>query len=209
MKSRSSTPSARRHTFAVAVAVCAALPMLVACGPREPGPHEAERGQIFYWQVTSSEVVAGDKCTDNESFRSDLEPEPLEANTFLMYRLSEDGRTAVAQTCTSTDADSCVDSETGIVFDVSGNELISDPPPAVRDVEGSSCDLEGDELWTVEDQGETMRFTLDVEFNLVGDPLVCADLERQAEADAPNGEGMNGCVVSMLVDGEFYSAQTP
>lgn len=183
------------------------LALTAGCGPREAGPHEHERGSVFYWQVTGSDVSFGAECTDDDGFRGDIEPPEFEPNSFLMYELSDDGEEAVAMDCESTLASSCDVSDTGIVFDVSGNKLRYDPEPVLRDLSGD-CDVEADELWTLVDEGETLPMTVEITFDLVGDPLACDQLESEMRAQSPNGKGFDGCVVSMEVDTAFHSTGT-
>lgn len=180
------------------------LVVLTACGgPREAGPHEAERGEVFFWQVTASDVAFGDDCTDHPEFRDDVRPLEFEDNSFLLYELSEDGEEAITVSCTTTDADSCQDDEDPLVFAVDGNELVYDPEPELRD-SASACDLEVDELWTLIDAGETLEMTVDLTMARVGDPSVCAQEEATIAAQSPNEKAFEGCVVSMIVDLEFY-----
>lgn len=183
------------------------LVVLTACGPREAGPHETERGEVFFWEVTGSDVIFSDECTDHPDFRADVKPPEFEDNSFLLYELSEDGSEAVSVSCTTTDADSCTDEEDPLVFAVDGNELIYDPDPEVRDLT-SACDLEVDELWTLVDAGETLEMTADLAFARVGDATVCEQEEANIAAQSPNGEAFEGCVISMIVDTAFYRTDT-
>lgn len=193
----------------VTLGACGLLPLVVACAPRAPGPEEAEYGEVFYWEVTGSALEVGERCTDNPAFADGLEPPEFEDNTYLMYLVEGDGERAVLQSCDTLDPSTCEDSELGLVFDIDGNDLVADPDPAVRDVENSPCDLEVDERWVVEDRGETMEMTMEVGYNLVGDAATCDALEAQVKADAPNGQGLNGCVLTLVVDGVFDRSSAP
>ena len=183
--------------------------LMLACGPREPGPSETEYGKVFYWKVTGSDLLFGEECTDSDTFRDDLDKPAFEDNSFILYRVSDDGQQAIAQSCETTMASTCDDSDTEIVFDISGNELIYDPPQEVRDIEGTTCDLGADELWTLTDQGETLSAAIDIQFNHVGEAAVCDPIEAALRADSDNGQGIDGCVLTITVDTEFHSAQTP
>ncbi len=179
-----------------------------ACGERDAGPHEHEYGEITFWRVTASNVSLA-ACTDSGNWQTAVEPPAIEENSFLIYLLSEDGTTAAAQDCTTTLASSCGTSSTGIVFDVSGHTLTYDPAATTRPIQGSTCELEGDELWTITDAGETASMAVDVAFGLVGDPTACAQLDAAVIADSPNGNGIDGCVVTIGVEMEFRSSSRP
>lgn len=177
--------------------------LLTACGPREAGPHEAEGGKVFFWEVVGSDVAFGDACTDHPDFRAEVKPLEFDESSFLVYELSEDGTEAVTVDCTTTDADSCTDEEDPIVFRVDGNELVFESEPVVEDL-ASACDLEGQELWTLVDAGETLEMTVDVTFRRVGEPTACEQDEATIAAQSPNGEAFDGCVISTIVDTAFY-----
>jgi hypothetical protein len=178
--------------------------LITACAPREAGPHESEYGETFFWEVVGSDVTFGDACTDAEEFRDDIQPIEFEENTFLIYKLSDDGSQAVAQDCTTTQAESCTDSDVDITFGVTGNQLEWEAEPAVNPIDGSLCDLEAQQVWTLTDRGETLDMEVALSFSLVGDVTACDELQSQAEADSPNGEGLDQCEVTMLIDTEFY-----
>ncbi|MEE8408996.1 MAG: hypothetical protein V3T05_05285 [Myxococcota bacterium] len=179
-----------------------------ACGERDAGPHEHEYGEITFWLVTGSNVSFA-TCTDSGNWQAAVEPPAIEENSFLIYLLSEDGTTAAAQDCTTTKASSCGPSSTGIVFEVSGHTLTYDSAGTTRPIQGSTCELEGDELWTITDLGETASMAVDIAFGLVGDPTACAQLDADVIADSSNGNGIDGCVVTLGVEMEFHSSSRP
>ncbi len=180
-----------------------------ACGlAREPGPLETDRGAVTYWLVTGTSV-GFDACTDAESWQSDITPPEFPANSYLLYRISDDGNEAIAQSCETTLASSCHDSETGIVFDVSGHTLTYVPGPDFVDVMGSTCDIELDQVWVVEDQGEIGTMVVTIAIYLIGDATACATLDDQIIAESSNGLGFDGCTVTLSVDLEFDQTQVP
>ncbi len=181
---------------------------LAACGPREPGPLESDRGKVTYWVVTGTSVTF-DACTDAQAWQSDVTPEAPSENSYLMYLVSEDGTQAVAQSCTSTRASSCEDSATGIVFDVQGHLLSHDPAPEISDLTGTICDLELDQLWEIEDRGDTGTMEVAIGVALVGDPTACTALDDQVKLESGNGLGFDGCTVTLAVELDFDQAQTP
>ena len=182
--------------------------LTAACGPREAGVTESDHGSIFYWEVTSADSTFNDECTDDEDLREASTPN-FEENTFIIYRVADDGQTAISQDCDTTSASSCSDDDDPIVFDIDGTELIYDPGPEVEDVENSACDLQNDQRWVLTDNGETMTMALELLFNHVGDVDLCAAVEQQLEAQSGNGQGLDGCAITLNVEAEFHSAQTP
>lgn len=195
--------------FARLLAVSALCSLIAACGPRAPGPHEHEWGDIFYWEVTGSELDVGHRCTDAPSFRDKLQGPEFEENTYLMYRVDTDGRSAVMQSCRTLDPATCEDSALDLVFEIDGQKLVAHPPPDVRDIENSACKLEGDEIWTVLDRGETMKLTYETTFQLVGDVTACAELEDRIVSQSSNGQGVNDCTLTLIVDGVFDRSSAP
>lgn len=190
------------------VVVLVVLVVSTACGPREPGPHEAEYGEVFYWSVLAANVTFGESCTDDLNFRQDIQPPEITENSFVIYRLNEDGTEAVAQDCDTTRADSCADSDVGITFTVSGHDLVWDAEPMVQDVEDSACDLEADQLWALTDQGETLDMAVAIQFGLVGDAATCDALQTQVESQSANDQGLDGCEVTLTVDAEFFGTDS-
>ena len=175
---------------------------------RSPGPAEEERGEVFYWLVTSSDLTWGEECSDSESLREDVGPVEFEENSYLIYEVSDDGTEAVAMDCTSTDASSCTESDLDIRFVIDGSTLKYQPEPDVKDIEGSDCDLEGTQTWTIEDQGETGTFALDVGFALIGDVDDCAAHQAALEAQSDNGKGLDGCVVTYDIGLEYTKSES-
>src|SRR5947208_3291312 len=105
-----------RLVFFAALGAAALACAVLACGPRAPGPHANE---LIYWHVTSSDVQFAN-CSDDPQFRGQIDPIDIDAgNTYLIYLVSKDGKTATSQDCTSFDRASCTPGE--IVFDVAGN----------------------------------------------------------------------------------------
>jgi hypothetical protein len=184
------------------------LSCLVACGPREPGPHEFERGEVAYWQVTSSELKWGHLCSDKEGGIDQVEEPEFEENSYIMYLLSDDGSQATAQNCETLQASTCADSETGIVFDVDGNTLTWNPEPEITDVAGD-CDLQSDEIWTLTDEGESAELVVGLVFSLVGEQGACDLLQSDLQAEAPNGQGLEGCTMDLEIGLAFDRSRTP
>lgn len=190
------------------VAPVLACMLLTACGPREAGVTETDHGAIFYWEITAAEAAYGDECTDDEEFREGSAPQ-FEENSFIIYRVSDDGQTATSQDCSTTDAASCTEDVDAQVYAIDGTELLYDPGPEVEDIEGSDCDLQNDQRWLLTDSGETMTAEIELLFNHVGDVNLCAAIEEQLESESGNGQGLDGCTITLNVDAEFHSAQTP
>lgn len=196
---------ASRSALSFAVVVVAAI--ACACGPREPGPGERELGEVQFWEVTGDgEVSFGDACTDAPSFRDGIEAPEFEPNSFLIFKIAEDGETATAQSCERIDPDTCEDSELDIVFEIDEHTYTATLAPQVTATSSPGCDLQLEQVWTLEDQGETLTLDVDLPATLLGEPGACAAAEAAVIAEGTNGEGIDGCVVNLHVDTEFTAS---
>jgi uncharacterized Zn-binding protein involved in type VI secretion len=188
--------------FIVAAIAC-------ACAPREPGPGERELGEVQFWEVTGDgEVTFGDACTDSPNFRDGIEAPEFEPNSFLIFKIADDGATATAQSCERIDPDTCEDSDVDIVFDIDieAHTYTATLETQVTPTSSPGCDLELAQVWTLEDQGETLTLDVDLPAALIGDPAACAAAEAAVIAEGTNGEGIDGCVVNLHVDTEFTAS---
>jgi len=177
---------------------------LTACS-REAGPSTDEHGLIFYWQVTSSDIAWGQQCSDAEDFRADLGPLAFEQDTYVVYRVSDDGTQAFDQLCGTTDSSTCVDGD--VVFDIDGHDLVYDPDAVRTPIEnGGSCMLDADDRWVLTDQGATLDFGLEILFTLAGPSADCDPIQADLEDSAPNGLGIDGCLVTLSATADFTSA---
>lgn len=177
---------------------------LLGCG-RDPGPSSDEHGLVFYWEVTDSELVLGQQCSDSEGFPDALGLVPFEAGTYLVYQVSDDGTQAVDQLCETTESSTCVDG--GVVFDVDGSELIYDPDGDRTPIQGGGvCQLDVDERWVLVDEGSTLSFSTDILFTLAGPAGDCDPVQEAFEDEAPNGLGLDGCLATISGNADFFSA---
>ena len=169
--------------------------LLLACGgPRQPG---AVAGQVYFWKVVSSAVEFG-TCSDEKQFRDDLAPRKFEANSFLIYKVATDAKTAVTQTCTRVDPQTCAPSTTGVVFTVATPELVFskvDKTPLGM----AGCMLQDSSTWTLTDKGSEGTLEIVHVLNEVDNPTACTAAETQLKAQAPNMVGLEGCVVTFRV----------
>lgn len=196
-----------RNLMGCFVAACLLLLPTGCDMERAPGPHESEYGTVLFWSIADDQLTWGESCSDADELRGALNVPQLQEDSFLMYRLSEDGGQAVLQDCTSTDASTCVDSEADVVLEVDGNTLTADRGIQSSDIEDADCRLEQNELWTLTDEGETLVFLRELHIDLEGDE--CPSFESWLEEQSPNGEGIVGCVVSLQADAIFYSSGSP
>lgn len=167
--------------------------LLVGCGggPREAG---AVPGQTVYWKVVSSEVSFG-ACTDDPQFRDQIRPVAFEENSYFVYRVSGDGKTAATQDCKTFSASSCVDSDPGLSFDLAGNELnLSRDLPS--DIGDGGCQLQTSQQWVGQDMGTALVLDVSNTMSLVNAPTECDRIEANVKASSPNGLGFQGCVVT-------------
>ncbi len=165
--------------------------LLVACGPRKPGPHP---GETIFWRITSSDAQPSG-CTDDPSFTSQIKPIAVDANTYLIYRVDGQGKSATALDCTTFDTSSCQPSSSGVVYDIAGHELLF-ATEAKTPIDKSTCQLQSAETWDLTDQGTTLAITISDVLALVDDATACDKLETQVKAQSPNGLGLQGCMVN-------------
>lgn len=191
------------------MASCIVVAALVAACARTPGPHRVDFGEVQFWEASGDgEVTFGDACTDADSFRDDITAPEFPANSFLMFRIAEDGETAVAQDCTRIDTSTCVDNELGLVFeiDVDAHTYTAELAPQVLATSSPQCDMELGQTWTLEDLGETLTLDMDLPTTLVGDPAACAAVETAVVDQGTNGQGIDGCIVNLHVDTEYTAS---
>jgi hypothetical protein len=178
-----------------------------ACGPREAGPHEIDFGEVQFWEVAGpGEITFGEECTDADSFRGDIQPPEFQENSFIVFKISDDGDTATAQDCERIDPDTCEDDDLDIVFDRDDHNWTTTLPTQIIATGNPACETEMAQVWTLEDLGETLTLDVDLPTTLVGDPAACAAVEEAIVAEGTNGQGIDGCVVNLHVDTEFTAS---
>ena len=187
------------------LAVASLLLLSAGCDlERSPGPHQSEHGSVLFWSIVDDELTWGELCSDADQVRDALDFPQLQEDSFLMYRLSDDGESATLQDCTSTDASTCSDSAAGVVFEVSGNTLTADRGTRLSNIENAACELKQHEIWTLTDEGETLDFLRELHLDLVG--AECPDFESWLKGESPNNQGLVGCVVSLQASAVFHSS---
>ncbi len=192
-------------TLRISAALLVAL-TLTACGGRD-GPQEREHGFILFWQVQAAELVWRD-CTDADQFRSAIAAPTFEDNSFVVYRVSDDGNSLIDQDCTAIDASTCVDSELDIVFQRSGDVFLHDPPLVVGTELAPNCRLTSDPLWTLEDQGQQLSLDVSLTFGLDGGSA-CEGVDQNVARSGTNEFGIDGCVATIEVDADYYTRRRP
>ncbi|MFZ5468416.1 MAG: hypothetical protein ACOZIN_03170 [Myxococcota bacterium] len=169
---------------------------MASCGPRAPGP---KPGETLFWKVVKSEVSISN-CTDDPSFRDDIQPVAFDENTYLIYRVEKDGTQATALKCETFDTRSCTPSDSGIVFNVAGNEL-NFTRERKSPIGGEGCNTQVIETWLLTDQGQTLDMEVSSTITLVDDDVACQRVEDQLIQQSPNATGLQGCVVRFIVGG--------
>ncbi len=172
----------------------AAVLCLLACGPRPPG---TQSNQTYFWKVTSSSLEFG-ACSDEKMFRDGLTPLKFEANSYLIYKVSRDNKTAVTQTCDRLDPATCKPSTSQVIFTIAGAELAfgsSGKSPLGL----GGCNLLDTTTWLLTDKGATGTLEISHVLSLVDNPTACDAAEKQVKAQSPNMVGLEGCVVSFKV----------
>lgn len=165
---------------------------------RKPGPR---RGETAFWRVVSSDVSFSN-CSDDPSFRDGVEPIAFDENTYIIYRVDDEGLKATALACESFDTSTCRPSESGVVFDVAPPELLF-TRESRSPIGGEGCNLFVVENWLLTDKGETLDMEISHTMSLVDDDLACQRVEEAIVSQSPNGIGVQGCVVKHLVAGSL------
>lgn len=192
---------------------------LVACSPTvSPQPVQGRTtvspNATYFWKVATSTVEWG-TCADAADFRANVAPLPFSMNSFLIYKTDAEAKTATAQSCTSLDPSTCMNSSSNVVFQVAGTELSftraeTEDALRVRDTNNverdSTCKLTQLETWTMRDNGQ--KFELDVtntlglkETDMVANE--CKLIEDNLIARSPNMAGVRGCVLTFKLTGDL------
>ncbi|MFO0598135.1 MAG: hypothetical protein U0228_22725 [Myxococcaceae bacterium] len=175
-------------------AVCA----LAAACPGYSGP---QAGATYFWQIKTSTVEFG-ACSDATDFRMGIDPIPLTDNTFLVYKVSNDGKKAVTQSCTRLDARTCIDSDAGVTFDIAGKELTF-TESGKTPIGTTGCSLVQTQTWTAIDATRALTVDINNVLTLEDSPPACDQVENDLKARSPNGLGVVGCVITSKLTGEL------
>jgi hypothetical protein len=154
---------------------------------------------VVFWRLTSSALQFG-QCSDDAEFRKGVKPIEVMPNSYLVYRLSADGKTATSQQCQSLDPASCGDAPGPLVYSVNGRELTL-TRSAKSPVGTTGCQLQLQDTWTLTDAKDTMTLDIDSALSLVDAPEACASAEAALKAQSPNRLGVEGCVVTFSLGG--------
>lgn len=179
--------------------LAAAVLTLSACGGGNG--NGLSPNAVYFWQITSSTVEFG-QCSDEPQFRMDTQPLSFTDNSYIIYKVSADGKKATTQDCTRLDATTCKDAANPVVFDVAGRELTfaresKDP------VGMTGCNLQQNETWTLTDATRTMALDISNVLSLVDSPPACDSVEADLKARSPNMLGVQGCVVTFKLTGDL------
>ncbi len=166
-----------------------------ACGAASGPSGDA----VYFWRVLTSTESFG-ACSDATDIRAAVPPIAITDNSYLIYKVSRDVKTAVSQTCTALDAATCTPAS--MVWTISGRELST--TLEAKDAIGSTgCSLAQTQTWTLTDQGKTMSLEVSNVLTLVDATTACDDFEAALKARSPNQLGLQGCVVNFMLTGEL------
>lgn len=171
--------------------------LCVAC-PQYTGP---QANATYFWQIKTSTVEFG-ACSDAMDFRMGINAVPISDNTFLIYKVSADGKKAATQACSRLDTATCTDSDAGVVFDVAGRELTfteSEKSP----IGTTGCSLQQTQTWTALDATRTLTVDINNVLTLVDSRPGCDMVEADLKMRSPNGLGVEGCVITSKLTGEL------
>lgn len=167
-----------------------------ASGERAAGPHAEDEGLVTYWRVTGSDSSTGD-CTDGSDWTSVTAGNEFPIDSYFMYRVETGGAEATGQSCDTLDPASCSDSDE--IYSISGHSLTFDAEGEI--IPGDAdCDLVLWTSWTLDDQGETGSFSLDISFSYDPDDGSCDYFEEAIVAGSTNGFGMESCTLTVTAD---------
>ncbi len=170
---------------------------LVGCG----APTGPASGGVYFWKMLTSTVEFG-ACSDEPAFRAEIKPVSIGANTYFVYKVAADGKTAITQRCDRLDPKSCVDPEEPDVYDITGKELTR-TETFKTPIDMSTCALSQTVTETLIDADKTMTLDLVSVLTLVDSPTDCATVETNVKRTAPNMLGIEGCVVTRKLTGEI------
>ncbi len=168
-----------------------------------PGPIDDSDEINFFWRMTQSTVQFG-TCTDDPDFREDITPIEIGDATYLIYRVSEDGKSARALECTHVDPKTCSTHPDASTWSVAGGEL-SRSVSYTDSISPQGCNLTQNitELILAKDDDVTFSIanTLTLSDETPGSG-VCDELDNDIKASSPNGFGFKGCVITRTIKGE-------
>ena len=173
------------------------LGLLAGCG-QYTGP---QANATYFWQVKTSTIEFG-ACSDAEDFRMGLTALPITDNTFVIYKVSADGKQAVTQKCDRLDSSTCTPSDSKVVFDITGRELTFTQSTKAP-IGTTGCSLQQTETWTLTDATRKMTLDLVNVLTLVDSPPACDQVEADLKARSPNMMGVEGCVITSKLTGDL------
>ncbi len=167
-----------------------------------PGPRTGpEKGQTYFWKVSTSDLKWG-TCSDAADFRMSASPITISENSYFVYKVSADGKTAESQSCTALDVKTCTTPDPHVTFDIAGSELTFTQTNKAP-ITNSACQLQQTETWTLQDQGQTFTMGIDNVLSLVDSDTDCPKVEDNLKKRSPNMQGVSGCVVTYTLTGVF------
>ena len=177
----------------------ATLAVLILSGcPMYTGP---QADATYFWQIKTSTLEFG-ACSDAPDFRMGLEPLPITDNTFVIYKVSPDGKKAVTQKCDRLQSSSCSPSDSMVIFDVTGREL-NFTQSSKAPIGMTGCSLQQTETWTLTDATRAMTLDLVNVLTLVDSAPACDQVEADLKMRSPNMLGVEGCVITSKLTGEL------
>lgn len=172
------------------------LLVLLACGGSGPQPN-----QTYFWKLTTSTIEFNSMCSDEATFRQKNQPIEIKPDSYFIYKVSADGKTATHMTCETFDVRTCIPHSSGLVFTIAGLEM-SSARDMKQTITSSQCSINTSESWLLTDKkGSALSIEISDTFSLVGDRTDCDEIEAQAKSQAPNGKGFQGCAITMRIEG--------
>ena len=170
--------------------------LLMACGA-PTGP-----GTTYFWNITGSTIEWGSLCSDNAMFRTPMAI-PFTADSYVIYKISDDGKKAVSQECSTLNSASCRPQDGGTVFDIAGTEL-SSTDEGREPGNFPNCVVLTTVQSTLTNSDPAMTLTISGTLSLVDDPPACDKMQANIVGASPNGQGYQGCTLTRTLTGTRY-----
>ena len=173
------------------------LTLLAGCA-QYTGP---QADATYFWQIKTSTLEFG-ACSDAPDFRMGLTALPITDSTFVIYKVSSDGKKAVTQKCDRLDSKTCSPSESMVIFDIAGRDLTFSQTNRAP-IGTTGCSLAQTETWTLTDATKQMSLNLVNVLTLVDSQPACDSVETDLKARSPNMLGVEGCVITSKLTGDL------
>jgi hypothetical protein len=170
--------------------------LLLTGGCGDAGPYP---GEVAFWRIAEARLEFT-RCSDSPALRGGLEPLPVDS--YLIYEVAEDARTARMMSCQTRDPFTCAPHPAGVTFQIAGEELWFDDA-TTQPMGPDGCVLTQTEAWLVVDLGATAQLEVSTFLSLDGPKSACDAVDAEFRGPSLNGEGIDGCAVRNFATAEL------